>query len=106
MYERLIATNPAVERKGASMPYTSVNGHMFTFLTESGSLLVRLPGEARDAFMERHNTTLGESHGTVLKEYVAVPDSLLEKTEELHPFFDLSYEYVKALKPKPTKRAR
>jgi hypothetical protein len=27
-YEKLIATNPKVERKGATMPYTSVNGHM------------------------------------------------------------------------------
>ncbi len=33
LYEKLVATNPAVERKGATMPYTSVSGHMFTCST-------------------------------------------------------------------------
>jgi hypothetical protein len=28
--EKLIATIPEIERKGAVHPYTSVNGHMFT----------------------------------------------------------------------------
>ena len=37
-YEHLVATQPAVERKGATMPYTSVNGHMFSFLTKEGSV--------------------------------------------------------------------
>ena len=32
-YEKLVATNPKVERKGATMPYTSLNGHMFSLLT-------------------------------------------------------------------------
>lgn len=35
LYERLVATDPRVERKGVTMPYTSVNGHMFSFLTKS-----------------------------------------------------------------------
>ena len=29
LYEKLVATNPSVERKGAAVPYTSWNGHMF-----------------------------------------------------------------------------
>jgi len=33
LYEKLVATNPKVERKGATMPYTSLNGHMFSLLT-------------------------------------------------------------------------
>src|SRR5262245_42442244 len=41
-YEKLIATNPNVERKGATMPYTSLNGHMFSFLTKTGKLALRL----------------------------------------------------------------
>jgi hypothetical protein len=31
-----------------------------------------------------------------------VPDELLNKTRELKKYFDLSYEYVKTLRPKPT----
>jgi TfoX/Sxy family transcriptional regulator of competence genes len=39
-----------------------------------------------------------------MKEYVTVPDDLLGKTKELQKYLGLSYEYVKALKPKPTKK--
>jgi hypothetical protein len=37
LYEKLVATNPDVERKGAANPYTSLNGHMFSYLHPSGS---------------------------------------------------------------------
>jgi len=42
----------------------------------------------------------------VMKEYVAVPDSLLEDTRELQKYLDASYEYAKTLKAKPTKKKR
>jgi len=105
-YEKLIATNPDIERKGATMPYTSLNGHMFSFLTKAGTLALRLPDEARDAFLKKYQTKLCEQHGTVMKEYVEVPDALLKKTRELKKFFDLSVAYVASLKPKPTKRKK
>ena len=105
-YEELVATNPSVERKGAAMPYTSVNGHMFSFLTKSGMLALRLPNEHRAAFLKKYKTRLCEQHGSVLEEYVEVPDTLLKKTQELKPFFDLSCAYVASLKPKPTKRTK
>lgn len=104
LYDLLIATNPEIERKGKSMPYTSLNGHMFTYLSKSGSLGIRLPKEEREDFLEKYNTTLYESHGAIMKEYVTVPDELLQNTEQLKEYFDLSYEYVKTLKPKPTKK--
>ncbi len=40
-----------------------------------------------------------------MKEYVAVPDALLKKTSELAKYLDLSYEYAKTLKPKPSKKS-
>src|SRR4026209_1493551 len=89
-YEKVIATNPKVERKGATMPYTSVNGHMFSFLTKTGRMALRLPEPARDAFLKKYKTKLCEQHGTVMQEYVEVPESLLEKTRELKKFFDVS----------------
>ena len=67
-YDRLIATQPGVERKGATLPYTSVNGHMFSFLSDAGTLALRLPREDREAFLEQYGTTLHEAHGTVMKE--------------------------------------
>jgi hypothetical protein len=106
LYDKLVATNPSVERKGATMPYTSVNGHMFSFLTKSGTLALRLPTEERTAFLTKYKTVLCEQHGSVLDEYVEVPNSLLKKTQVLRQYFDLSYAYALALKPKPTSRKK
>jgi len=41
----------------------------------------------------------------VQKEYVTVPTDLLAKTDELAPYFQVSFDYAKTLRPKPTKRA-
>jgi hypothetical protein len=104
LYEKLVATLPEVPRKGATVPYTSVNGHMFSYLSKTGALSLRLPAEARDAFLTKYMTTLSEQYGVVQKEYVVVPDALLERTSELAQYFALSFSYVSSLKPKPTKR--
>jgi len=104
LYDNLIDTHPDIERKGVSNPYTSLNGHMYTHLGKDGSLGIRLPKDEREAFLEKYNSTLYESHGAIMKEYVKVPEKLLQNTEELKKYLDLSYEYVKTLKPKPTKK--
>jgi hypothetical protein len=106
LYEKLVATNPAVERKGATMPYTSVNGHMFSVLDKTGTLALRLAPAEREAFVAKYKTKPVEMYGMTMEEYVAVPDALLAKTSELKPFFDASYRYVASLKPKPTTRAK
>ena len=105
-YDRLIASRSDIQRKGVTSPYTSLNGHMFTYLNKAGSLGLRLPKDEREAFLDKYNTTLFESYGAVMKEYVTVPDDLLENTEELLPYLDISCEYVKSLKPKPTKKKK
>ena len=86
LYDKLLASNPKIERKGAANPYTSLNGHMFTYLNPSGTL------------------ALFEAYGAVMKEYVTVPDSLLKNTKELRKYLELSHAYIKTLKPKPTKK--
>jgi hypothetical protein len=47
---------------------------------------------------------LCEAYGIVQKEYVAVPDTLLKKTAELKPWFEISYRYASGLKVKPSKK--
>src|SRR5580693_9802959 len=103
LYDKLISTNPKIERKGAANPYTSLNGNMFTLLHQF-SLAIRLPEDKREEFLRKYNTTLFKAYGTVMKEYVAVPDALLKKTKELQKYLEFSYEYAKTLKPKPTKK--
>jgi TfoX/Sxy family transcriptional regulator of competence genes len=103
LYDKLIATIPEIERKGAANPYTSLNGNMFTLLHQS-RLAIRLPQGKREEFLKKYKTTLFEAYGTVMPEYVAVPDALLKNTKEMRKYLELSYEYVKTLKPKPTKK--
>jgi TfoX/Sxy family transcriptional regulator of competence genes len=106
-YEELLATVPGIERKGADNPYTSVNGNMFSLLlSPAGRLALRLPEDKRGQFLRKYKTTLFEAYGTVMKEYVAVPEALLHNTKELRKYLVSSYAYAKTLKPKPTKKKR
>jgi hypothetical protein len=100
LYDKLLATHPEIDRKGDVHPYTSLNGHMFTYLDQTGTLGLRLPKEEVEAFLKKYKTTLFESYGVVKKDYVTVPDSLLKNTKELKQYLNLSFEHVKTLKPK------
>jgi TfoX/Sxy family transcriptional regulator of competence genes len=106
LYDKIIATNPDVVRKGAANVYTSLNGHMFSFMDEKGELSLRLPKEEREAFIKKYKTKLSFQYNTVMKEYVVVPDELLRKTKSLKKYFDMSYEYAGSLKPKPTTKKK
>lgn len=103
-YDVLVASHPELERKGATMPYTSINGHMFSFLTPGGGLALRLAAADRATFLDRFGTQLVEQHGAVMKEYVAVPPDLLGRLDDVKPWFDRSVAYASGLKPKKTAR--
>jgi hypothetical protein len=105
-YEKLVATNPKVERKGAAFPYTSRNGHMFSQLTKDGRMILKLPPDELTKFLAKYKTKLSVQYGVVQKEFAVVPDALLKKTAELKKYFNLSFDYVGALKPKPTARPK
>jgi TfoX/Sxy family transcriptional regulator of competence genes len=106
LYDALLATNPEIERKGATMPYTSVNGNMFSLLTADGTLALRLSTSDREAFLKKHKTTLCEQYGVVMKEYVRVPATMLPNTRQLAKYLALSYQYARSLKPKPTTKRK
>lgn len=105
LYDKLIGTHPEIERKGDANPYTSLNGNMFTLLHQ-GRLAIRLSDDEREKFLRKYKTNLFEAYGTVMKEYVAVPDAVLENTKDLSKYLDLSYAYAKTLKPKPTTKKK
>ncbi len=106
LYEKLVATNPDAVLKGDTMPYTSVNGHMYSYFSKDDLMALRLPEDTRKAFLVKYKTTLFAAYGIIQKEYVTVPDSLLQKTKELAVYFDVSYKYTSGLKPKPTTKAK
>lgn len=99
-YDALIAAHPILERKGKTVPYTSVNGHMFTLLNKDGELGFRMSKEDGEAFMEKYNTTRFKSHGAFMRGYVLIPDTLLEDEETLMEYLEQSYAYALSLKPK------
>jgi hypothetical protein len=107
LYDKLIATHPEIERKGAANPYTSLNGHMFSLLLgPRGVIALRLPEDEREKFLKKYDTTLYEAYGAVMREYVTVPDTLLKNTKALQKHLAVSYAYVKTLKPKPTTKKK
>jgi TfoX/Sxy family transcriptional regulator of competence genes len=105
-YDKLIATYPEIERKGSANPYTSLNGNMFTMLSPSGVMALRLPEDERKKFMAKHKTALFEAYGAVMKEYVAEPEELLKNTKALQKYLGISYAYTKTLQAKPKKKKK
>ncbi|MCP4416361.1 MAG: TfoX/Sxy family protein [Chloroflexi bacterium] len=106
LYDKLLATHPDIERKGKNMLYTSVNGYMFTYFSKEGELGIRLPKDEQEAFVAQYNTPPFVQYNAVMRGYVTVPDGLLQDTDALKPYLDLSYAYVQGLKPKPTKKKK
>jgi hypothetical protein len=100
LYDKLIATIPGVERKGKSILYTSLNGHMFTYLSATGELGLRLSDKERAAFEKRFKAKPFIQYGAVMKEYVTVPEELFAKTSSVKRYFRLSHQYVQSLTPK------
>lgn len=106
LYEKLVAAHPRVELKGDTVPYTSLNGHMFSALHQDGRVALRLPSPVREAFLKKYKTSLAAHYGVVQPEYVVVPDKLLANTAELKPFFATSVAYVSSLRPKATTKKK
>jgi TfoX/Sxy family transcriptional regulator of competence genes len=105
-YSKLVGNHPEAVLKGDTVPYTSLNGNMYSYLSKDGFLALRLGKDDREAFLEKYKTTLVYAYGIIQKEYVTVPDSLLKNTDEMKPYFDLSYRYASSLKPKPTTKEK
>ncbi|MDN5214949.1 hypothetical protein QQ020_22910 [Fulvivirgaceae bacterium BMA12] len=108
LYEKLVKSIPELEINSTfGFPYTSLNGHMFSLLSKSGFVGIRLPKQEREAFLEQYNSTIYKPEpGPLLKEYVTVPNDLLADVETLKSYLLISLAYVKTLKPKPPKKKK
>lgn len=99
-YDALVELCNGIERKGKSVPYTSDNGYMFSFINKEGELGIRLSKEDQESFKEKYSTTIFKSHGSVMKDYVLVPNKMLDDPENLSQYLFKSQKFVKSLKPK------
>jgi hypothetical protein len=102
-YEKAVAATPGAQLKGAKIRYTSLNGHMHSFLTDDG-LALRLAQDQRELFLAKRGGRPCIQYGIVMKEYVLVPDALLTVPAELARLLAGSRAYVAGLKPKATTR--
>ncbi|MBT8219943.1 MAG: TfoX/Sxy family protein [Bacteroidia bacterium] len=104
LYESLVAEIPDLQRKGKANPYTSLNGNMFTFLDKQGKLSLRLPKDVQQDLLENHGGQPSIQYGSVMRDYVLLPQKIIDDRNCLSELIKQSYEYAKRLKPKPTKR--
>ncbi len=96
------AASAHTEVKGAKNPYTSRNGHMFSFLTPDGMMALRLSDEDSGEFQSQYESGPVLQYGSVMRGYVSVPDDLLADPDAAAPWFDKSWGWIGSLPPKPT----
>ena len=106
LYAQLVESHPHATLKGDTIPYTSLNGHMYSFLSKQGELTLKLPEPEKSKFIDRYKTRLAVNYGVIQKDYVVIPDDLLQQLDALKPYFAMSYDYVSTLKPKPTSKSK
>lgn len=96
-YDKVLSKCPEIERKGKSLPYTSVNGHMFSQLNKEGQLGIRFSGERKNELLEKLDTEPFFSYGKEMKGYIRIPEKLWEDMEVLAALLQESYEYARTL---------
>ena len=92
------------EVKGAKNPYTSRNGHMFSFLDPEGTMALRLSDELTDEFRSSYESGDVIQYGSTMRGYSSVPTELLADTTTLAGWFDRSWDWIGTLPPKPTRK--
>lgn len=92
------------EVKGAKNPYTSRNGHMFSFLDADGQMALQLSPELEAEFRSGFESGPVIQYDRTMNGYSSVPGDLLADTEALQGWYDRSWEWIGTLKPKPTKK--
>lgn len=102
IYEKMVASQPGVERKGKANPYTSMNGNMYSFITKEGEIALRLPEDVR----ERMRAQPVIQYGAVMRGYAAVPKSKMSRPAELAKLFAQCVAYAKTLPAKETNPKR
>lgn len=99
-----VVTGAGGSVKGAKNPYTSRNGHMFSFLDRSGIMALRLSQDMADEFLSIYESGPVTQYGSVMRGYVSIPDDLLSNAAELGAWFEKSFDWIGTLDPKPTKK--
>ena len=104
LYDKVIATVPDQKRKGAASAYTSLNGHMFSFVDKSGDFAFRYSEKRKKELIEELDGKESIQYNSVMRGYVVFPDDVMGDFDKLVELFRESHEYIASLPPKPTKK--
>ncbi len=85
--------------KGAKSPYTSRNGHMFSFLDADGAMALRMSPEMEAEFRIVYNSGDVIQYNRKMDGYSSVPEKLLHDPEILVEWYDRSWDWIGTLKP-------
>jgi len=106
----LIATFADVLPAGAEKkmmfgyPAAFVNGNMFMSLFGT-ALILRLPEDARQELIAAGGRLFEPMKGRPMREYVAVPDAMLDDPRTLKPWVERSLTLGQSLPPKAKKKS-
>ena len=92
------------EVKGAKNPYTSRNGHMFSFLDADGLMALHLSPELETEFRSQYESGPVIQYERTMRGYSSVPSDLFNDSDTLREWYDRAWEWIGTLKPKPTKK--
>lgn len=106
LYDKLISMLPDQKRKGAKSAYTSLNGHMFSFLDDKNHFCFRYSEADKRKYIEELNAEESIQYNSVMRGYIVVPEEIEKNEDQLANLFQKSFEYISSLKPKPTKKKK
>lgn len=104
LFGSVLPEGPTIEeRQMFGYPCAFVNGNMFTGLHQE-ALIVRLGEEHRKQLIDEAGATQFEPMpGRPMREYVALPDAVLEDKTKLSELISSAMEYAASLPPKVKK---
>lgn len=104
LFDAVAPAPPLAERRQMfGYPCCFVNGNMFTGLHQE-NMILRLPDGQRKALLKVEGARVFEPMpGRPMREYVAVPPSLLADEDALRGWMDKSLEYARTLPAKAKK---
>ena len=100
IYKDVIDLTESSELKGKNMLYTSTNGYMYSLMNKMGQLGFRLSKEDQKEFDKKHGAEPFKSHGATMRDYVLIPEGLLDDKKILAAWLTRARNYVSTLKPK------
>jgi TfoX/Sxy family transcriptional regulator of competence genes len=106
-FDLALAPFPKAERrKMFGYPAAFANGNMFAGLFQD-RMMMRLPEDERAKFLKLKGARLFEPMpGRPMREYVEVPEAVMNSKAKLKNWLGKSYEYAQSLPAKAKKKAK